>query len=267
MVSSGWETLLPPTWKEAVHKWLDDDIPKFDVGGFVVGEAEQRASLLAKAAGVLAGQPFATAVFEHLGCVVEWAREEGSTITPAEAQGRTPIATVTGPTRALLLGERTALNILSRASGVATATRAAVELTQSHGWHGAVAGTRKTTPGFGLVEKYSILVGGGDTHRMDLSGMVMLKDNHIWSTGSITASVERARSACGFSTKIEVECTSVEDGMEAAKAGADVIMLDNFTAETLPRAASVLKEAFPRLITGLITQGVLGVPQDPFAPR
>lgn len=214
----------------------------------MVGEDANQASLLAKAPGVLAGLPFVDAVFEFLGCEVEWLREEGSVISGDDATAKVPVAIVTGPTRKLLIGERTALNILSRCSGVATATQAAVAMAAAHGWHGSVAGTRKTTPGFGLIEKYGLLVGGGDTHRMDLSGMVMLKDNHIWSTGSITASVERARAACGFSTKIEVECTSIQDGVEAAEAGADVIMLDNFTAETLPRAAATLKEQFPNLI-------------------
>jgi len=221
---------------------------QWDIGGFVVGEDANQASLLAKAPGVLAGLPFVDAVFEFLGCEVEWLREEGSVISGDDATAKVPVAIVTGPTRKLLIGERTALNILSRCSGVATATQAAVAMAAAHGWHGSVAGTRKTTPGFGLIEKYGLLVGGGDTHRMDLSGMVMLKDNHIWSTGSITASVERARAACGFSTKIEVECTSIQDGVEAAEAGADVIMLDNFTAETLPRAAATLKEQFPNLI-------------------
>ena len=106
-------------------------------------------------------------------------------------------------------------------SGVATAAHAAMEVARAHGWSGKVAGTRKTTPGFGLVEKYALLVGGADTHRMDLSNMVMLKDNHIWSTGSITESVRRARYACGFSTKIEVECTSQQDAVEAGEAGGD----------------------------------------------
>merc|ERR1719503_198590 len=223
-------------------------MPKWDVGGFVVGDGPHHAMLLGKSEGVLAGVPFAQFVFDHCGCEVEWLKEEGHIITKEEAAKKEPVAKVTGPTRNLLMAERTALNILSRASGVATATHAAMGVGRAHGWAGKVAGTRKTTPGFGIVEKYALLVGGADTHRMDLSGMVMLKDNHIWSTGSITASVERARAACGFSTKIEVECTSVQDGVEAAQAGADVIMLDNFTADTLPRAAATLKEQFPNVI-------------------
>merc|ERR1719201_1880937 len=106
-------------------------------------------------------------------------------------------------------------------------------IARAGGYRGEVAGTRKTTPGFRLVEKYALLVGGASTHRMDLSSMVMLKDNHIWSTGSISDSVSRARFACGFSTKIEVECTSEKDAVEAAEAGADVLMLDNYSGEEL----------------------------------
>ncbi|KAG1182361.1 hypothetical protein G6F35_015625 [Rhizopus arrhizus] len=93
-----------------------------------------------------------------------------------------------------------------------------------------------------LVEKYGVLVGGLDTHRMDLSAMVMLKDNHIWSSGSITKAVENARSVCGFALKIEVECQSEEEADEAIEAGADIIMLDNFTGEGLKVAAKNIKE-------------------------
>lgn len=95
-------------------------------------------------------------------------------------------AVVTGPARCVLLGERPALNCLARASGIATRCAQLQSLAQAAGWHGQVAGTRKTTPGFRLVEKYSMLVGGVSTHRHDLSGMVMLKDNHVWAVGSIT---------------------------------------------------------------------------------
>eukprot|EP01050_Picozoa_sp_SAG11_P043902 SAG11_NODE_21049_length_433_cov_0.712575_1_plen_107_part_01 len=103
---SPWEAVLPPTWKSVVEQWLAEDVPKFDVGGFVVGDTDQTASLLAKQAGVLAGVPFASAVFDQLGCEIVWLRDEGSIITKAEAKARTVVANVTGPTRKLLLGER-----------------------------------------------------------------------------------------------------------------------------------------------------------------
>uniref|UniRef100_A0A7S2CYV5 Nicotinate-nucleotide pyrophosphorylase [carboxylating] n=1 Tax=Haptolina brevifila TaxID=156173 RepID=A0A7S2CYV5_9EUKA len=242
------QALLPPHWREEIVQWIQQDMPKWDVGGLVVGEAESHAMLLGKSKGVLAGLPFATHVFEYLGLKVEWLREEGHVITAEEAAAKTPVAKVSGPTRNILMAERTALNILSRASGVATAAHAAMSIAREHGWKGRVAGTRKTTPGFGIVEKYSLLVGGADTHRMDLSNMVMLKDNHIWSTGSISESVSRARFACGFSTKIEVECTSEQDAREACEAGADIVMLDNYSGEQLREVASRIKSKWPHVI-------------------
>ena len=244
----GLPNLLPPHWKNEIARYLEVDMPKWDVGGFVVGDAPHHAMLLGKAPGVLAGVPFATHAIELAGCEVEWLVPEGHVISAEDAKAKRPVAKVTGPTRCILMAERTALNILSRASGVATAAHAAMEVARAHGWSGKVAGTRKTTPGFGLVEKYALLVGGADTHRMDLSNMVMLKDNHIWSTGSITESVRRARFACGFSTKIEVECTSQQDAVEAGEAGADVIMLDNYTGEALKTVAAALKARWPHII-------------------
>ncbi|KAL1510541.1 hypothetical protein AB1Y20_006844 [Prymnesium parvum] len=240
--------LLPVTWKEEVIHWIQQDMPKWDVGGVVVGAAPHHAMLLGKTEGVLAGVPFANYVFEYLGCTVEWLKQEGDYITQEEAAAKAPVAKVSGPTNRLLQAERTALNILSRASGVATAARAAMDIARAHGWHGRVAGTRKTTPGFGIVEKYALLLGGADTHRMDLSNMVMLKDNHIWSTGSITSSVENARYACGFSTKIEVECTSEQDALEACTAGADIIMLDNYSGAELKQVAQNIKAKWPHVI-------------------
>ena len=243
-----WSALLPPTWKEEVIHWIQQDIPKWDVGGFVVGDAPHYAMLLGKSEGVLAGVPFANFVFEYVGLTVEWLKPEGHYITAEEAAAKTPVAKVSGPTRKLLVAERTALNILARCSGVASAAHAAMGIAREHGWHGKVAGTRKTTPGFGIVEKYGLLVGGADTHRMDLSNMVMLKDNHIWSTGSITASVAKARAACGFSTKIEVECTSEQDACEACTAGCDIIMLDTYAPAELKQVAARVKQRWPHVI-------------------
>lgn len=141
------------------------------LGGAVVGGGPETAVLLAKTATVVAGKPFFTAVFEELGCTVEWCVEEGSEVSSVPFKA----AYVRGPCRNILLGERTALNILARASGIATAAREVVSIARTAGWHGEVAGTRKVTPGFRLVEKYALLVGGASTHRMDLSSMVMLK--------------------------------------------------------------------------------------------
>jgi len=115
-VPSNLPSLLPPHWKQDVARWIEQDMPKWDVGGFVVGDEPHHAMLLGKTEGVLAGVPFATYVFEYVGCTIEWLRPEGHIITSAQAAAKEPVAKVTGPTRNILMGERTALNLLSRAS-------------------------------------------------------------------------------------------------------------------------------------------------------
>ncbi|XP_050417953.2 nicotinate-nucleotide pyrophosphorylase [carboxylating] [Patella vulgata] len=247
--------LSPITLQHLSREWLKEDTPNFDYGGFVVGEKMETSLVLLKSAGVLAGVPFVDAIFKELDCTIEWCFPEGTLLEPIQT-----IATVTGKVRRLLLGERVALNVLSRASGIATFARELNSIAQSIGWKGEIAGTRKTTPGFRLVEKYALLVGGVSTHRYDLSSMIMLKDNHILTAGSIKQAVKDAKVVGGFSTKIEVECRSVEDAVEAAESGADVVMLDNVTPEVLATSANSLKKQFPNLIieaSGGITQASL----------
>ena len=189
------------------------------------------------------------------------------------------VATVKGKARHLLLGERIALNILARCSGIATKcvfhtshisrfhllwircrSRRFKDIARENGFNGTIAGTRKTTPGisyaleflttlkgvystgFRLVEKYGMLVGGIDPHRHDLSSMIMLKDNHIWSCGSITQAIATARSVGGFSLLLDVEVQTEAEADEAIKAGADIIMLDNMEGEELVSVAKRLRE-------------------------
>lgn len=169
-----------------------------------------------------------------------WDLKEGDYHLPSRGVP-SQVAKVHGPARYILLGERVALNTLARCSGIATASRDLLQIVRAAGYNGTLAGTRKTTPGFRVVEKYGMLVGGVDQHRYDLGAMVMLKDNHIWSKGSITQAVRAARSVAGFAVKIEVEVQSEEEADEAIAAGADIVMLDNFSGEGLKAAAKNLK--------------------------
>lgn len=254
------QAALPPHWKDVVAEWIKDDVPGFDVGGLVVGETETEATLYCKSPGVLAGVPFFEATFEILGCAVTWLASEGDYMDPGPNGGKVVVALVRGAARRVLLGERTALNTLSRASGVASAAKSCADLAKSHGWHGYIAGTRKTTPGFRIVEKYALLVGGAATHRIDLSQMVMLKDNHVWSAGSITKAVRTAKSAAGFTSKIEVECRNLGEAIEAATAGADIVMLDNYKPDALKVDAAAVKARFPHVLveaSGGITRATL----------
>lgn len=235
--------LLSPTCKQLVLSWLREDIPSFDYAGVVVGDKPEEAVLLCKSPGVLCGVPFVEMIFSELGCSVEWQYSEGDEVAPI-----CQVARVKGPANKLLQGERTALNVLTRASGIATYARELCKEVQRLGWKGEVAGTRKTTPGFRMVEKYALLVGGISTHRYDLSQMIMLKDNHIWAAGSVGEAVLKARRAGGFSIKIEVECRSIQEAEEAATAGAEVVMLDNFEPAALEKASTALKEKYPHLL-------------------
>ncbi|BGO99750.1 Nicotinate-nucleotide pyrophosphorylase [carboxylating] [Rhodotorula toruloides] len=234
--------LLPPSWKTVITSWLAEDTPSFDYGGFVVGEGEEEATLWGKSEGVLAGVPFVDEIFAQLGCTVEWHLAEGADVEPTKEMPKIKVATVRGPARCLLLGERVALNTMARCSGIAWKSRKVLLKARQLGWNGIIAGTRKTTPGFRLVEKYGMLVGGVDPHRYDLSSMVMLKDNHVWSKGSITEAVHAAKSTAGFALRIHVECQSLAEAREAIAAGADIIMLDNFTPQGIREAAAALKE-------------------------
>ncbi|KAK0730026.1 putative nicotinate-nucleotide pyrophosphorylase [Lasiosphaeris hirsuta] len=234
------EFILPASWKTQIAAWLAEDTPSFDVGGFVVGNRQRSATLWGKSPGILAGVPFFNEVFAQCGCTVEWHAREGAHVETHG--GKMALATVIGPACGLLEGERVALNILARCSGVATVSRHLLVNLRTAGYTGVLAGTRKTTPGFRLVEKYGMLVGGADTHRMDLSTMTMLKDNHVWSRGSITKAVKAAKAAGGFSLKIEVEVQNEEEADEAIAAGADIVMLDNFDGTGVKVAARSLKE-------------------------
>jgi len=250
-----YSTILPTlNLRPVIKSWLTEDMPTFDVGGLVVGNEYKEAHLYLKSAGVFAGKPFVESIFEELQCAVNWQDDiaiEGTFIDPG-SQGKIILATVKGPANSLLRGERTALNTLSRCSGVATVAYHAKERIKREYplWNGVIAGTRKVTPGsFRIVEKYGLIVGGCDTHRLDLSQMTMLKDNHIWSCGgNVTQAVKIARSAAGFSQKIEVECQNLVEAMEAADAGADVVMLDNFSPEGLKSDAHQIKQRYPNII-------------------
>jgi nicotinate-nucleotide pyrophosphorylase (carboxylating) len=243
---------LPPHWRSLAESWLREDSPSLDIGGYVVGDSPATAILYMKSSGVLAGVPFFNAVFDILGCTVEWKELEGTCIQISGKQ-RTSIAKVSGPVKNILLGERCALNALARASGIATRATELNKLKSTNRWKGIIAGTRKTTPGFRVVEKYALIVGGVDTHRYDLSSMVMLKDNHIWASGSIEGAIKKAKEVAGFSVKIEVEVSSYEDAAKAILAGADIVMLDNFNPKDLAECAKRLKSEFnksPFLIEG-----------------
>ncbi|XP_032297790.1 nicotinate-nucleotide pyrophosphorylase [carboxylating] isoform X2 [Coturnix japonica] len=166
--------LLPvPQLRSLARHWLHEDCPGLDPAAMLVGLQPISARIVCKSRGLLAGLPFVDAILDELGCSAQWRLPEGSHVTP-----NAEVALLKGPAAHILQGERTLLDVLSRCSGTATAAMMAVEVGKALKWPGVIAGTRKTTPGFRLVEKYGLKVGGADTHRYDIGGMLMVKDTH-----------------------------------------------------------------------------------------
>jgi nicotinate-nucleotide pyrophosphorylase (carboxylating) len=186
--------------------------------------------LTARAQGVTAGAPVAAVVFARAsqGRVACTWIADGSIVEPGQV-----VLSATGPTRDLLLGERTALNLLSHLSGVATATRRWVDALGNSNTR--VRDTRKTTPGLRRLEKYAVRCGGGVNHRMSLSDAALVKDNHVVSAGGVSAAFARVRAAFP-GIAVEVEVDSLDQLDEVLAAGADLVLLDNFTPEEMREA-------------------------------
>lgn len=187
----------------------------------------------AREAGILAGLEPALEAFRQLSekVTVADALADGAVLLPG-----TVIARISGPTRALLTGERTALNLLSHLSGIATRTRRLVDAVAGTG--ASIADTRKTLPGLRSLQKYAVTVGGGKNHRFGLDDAVLLKDNHIAACGSLTQAVRRVRAGIGHTVKIEVEVDTLVQFDEALSLEPDIIMLDNFNADDLRTAVA-----------------------------
>lgn len=218
-------------------EWLAEDIPFWDVTSELIPEGCRcRAAIIAKEPGVAACVEEVAYFLRRMGFEVRVNVRSGE-----EFSGGDYIMEVWGDMRRLLQVERLILNVLSHACGVATATRRAVEAARRANSRVRVAATRKTLPGLRYFEKRAVEAGGGDTHRLSLSDMVLIKDNHLRYFKSMREAVEAARRAVSFARKVEVEVSSPEEAVEAAEAGADIVMLDNFTVDEVERAVRMLE--------------------------
>lgn len=232
---------------ELVRLALEEDLP----GGDITTEATLDAGLQAKAviiAGerlVVSGLLAARRVFEVIDRDVQWKEEcrDAETLTPGALMVR-----LEGPAASLLAGERTALNFLQHLSGIATATRRMVDLVK--GEPADILDTRKTLPGWRLLEKAAVRHGGGRNHRFSLSDSVLIKDNHVALGGGVAETVRRARSRLPTGTRIEVETTSREEVLEALEAGADVILVDNTTPAALEEAVRLVGDRAALEVSG-----------------
>jgi nicotinate-nucleotide pyrophosphorylase (carboxylating) len=221
-----------------VHSALDEDGAFNDLTTIatVVSDRRSRATLVARAAGVVCGVPLALEAFRQLDpkMSIRVDREDGIRVRAGD-----PVLFVTGHARGLLSAERVALNYMQRLSGIATLTSRYVDAVK--GTNAKILDTRKTTPGWRALEKYAVRAGGGTNHRMDLSTGVLIKDNHLQALdGDVGKAVRRARELAPKGVKIEVECDRLEQVQRAADAGADIILLDNMSLATLTECVRVV---------------------------
>lgn len=233
--------MLPPSMQHRLLSFLEDDISVSDITSSVVPERRCRATIKIKENAVLAGLEEAAFLFEKRGCEakVPVGAKDG-----AHAKAGTVVLEISGMNRAVLETERTALNILGRMSGVATACAEAAKIAKPC----RVALTRKIMPGMNAFERKAAMLGSADTHRFGLADMVLIKSNHLVFFGSIGEAVKAAKQKTSFSKKIEIEVRTRAEALEAARAEPDIIMLDNFSAAEAKAAITEIKKINPRVL-------------------
>ncbi len=227
--------------KEAARILIDlalkDDVGEGDIttDNIVPAEIRRKAKMVAKTDGVVAGLPVAEMVFKKLDHALIWNEltPDGSKVKKGDV-----LVEFEGTYRALLTGERTALNFLQRLSGIATMSAIYADAVKD--FQTVILDTRKTLPGFNKLDKYAVKTGGASNHRLGLHDMAMIKDNHIEVAGGITAAVKAVRSSVEHGIKIEVETTTLAQVQEAIDAKADIIMLDNMDLETMRKGVQLI---------------------------
>jgi nicotinate-nucleotide pyrophosphorylase (carboxylating) len=226
--------------EEKLTKLLAEDVGQGDVtsAAIVASECTAEAEVIVKAEGIVAGIEEAAVLAEALGLEVETEVADGEKVKSGEI-----IMKLAGDARTILTMERTMLNLLSRMSGIATATNELVVKIRKAKLATRIAATRKTAPGLLYFDKKAVLIGGGDPHRLHLDDMVLIKDNHIVLAGSLENAVKSAKRNASFSKKIEVEVTEAADVVKAAELGVDVVLLDNFSLKQVEMAVALLKKA------------------------
>ena len=240
---------------DMIKNALAEDINYIDVTtDYLVDEDKvDTAQYVAKAEGVLCGIEIALRVFTLLDPTAEFEVliRDGEQVKKGDI-----IARITAHTRALLKGERTALNILQHMSGIATATNKCVKLVE--GTKASVCDTRKTLPGLRIFQKYAVTVGGGKNHRYNLSDCAMLKDTHLDAYGSITGAVNALREKMGHTVKIEVEVGDLDSLKEALAVGCEIIMLDNMSCDDMAKAVEITAGRAKLEASGNVTEETIG---------
>ncbi len=223
--------------EEKLKELLSEDLGYGDITSeaLIDNGRQAKAVLYFKEEGVTAGLEEAAAILTRLGCGVNLFEADGKHVSPG-----VPLMKAKGPARALLSGERVTLNLVGRMAGIATTTAAIVSRAREVNPGIRVAATRKTAPGLRVLDKRAVELGGGDTHRFRLDDCVLIKDNHLNFGLTVRDAVERARRGVSFTKKVEVEVRTPEEAVEAAQAGADIIMFDNMLPAEIRECLSAL---------------------------
>jgi len=246
--------------EETLKKFLDEDIGHGDITTDALVDSRTKATgqAVCKERAVIAGLSESIILLKLLGCEGKSKVRDGQ-----EVPAGTIILEVNGYGSSLLKVERVLLNLLSHMSGVATATAELVSIARKNGSSVRIACTRKTLPGLRYFEKRAVELGGGDTHRLRLDDAVLIKDNHLEVAGSITGAVRKAKAKVSFTKKIEVEATSPNQAVEAAHAGADIVLLDNMRPQEVKKSLDLLEAK--KLRGGILVEVSGGITRDNLA--
>ena len=222
-----------------ILEFIREDLGSEDIttDSIIDNEIEVKAKIICYEEAVISGVEEAVLTFNMLKCSAQGLIKDGDSF-----EADTEIIKVSGKARSILKAERTALNILGRMSGVATETNKLVKEAKQVNKKIRVAATRKTLPGLRIFDKKAVKAGGGDTHRFQLDDAVLIKDNHLKITGSISTTIKLARKNVSFTKKIEVEVSSAEEALEAVEAGVDIILLDNMVPQEISKIITILRE-------------------------
>jgi nicotinate-nucleotide pyrophosphorylase (carboxylating) len=226
--------------EEKLKRILADDIGQGDVTAAAVipSKLKVKAEVVAKEAGIVAGIEEATFLAEYLGLTVNAKVSDGDKI-----KNKQLLLQISGDAQTILSVERTMLNLLSRMSGIATKTRTVADKLKKANVKAKIGATRKSAPGLLYFDKKAVIIGNGDPHRLHLDDMILIKDNHLAIVGSVEAAVKKAKANASITKKIEVEDTNDEDALKEAEAGADIVMLDNFSPKQAKDAGEALRKA------------------------
>jgi nicotinate-nucleotide pyrophosphorylase (carboxylating) len=224
--------------EERIRRFLEEDLGQGDITTLLIPDkAIVEGEIITKEEGIIAGIEEVKTLLESQDLQVETLILDGSKV-----EKETVVLRIIGDARTLLSIERTLLNILTRMSGIATTTHRLIEKVRSAGFKTRVASTRKVAPGLLYFDKKAVMLGGGDTHRLHLDDLVLIKDNHLAIVGDVTKAIKKVQEAVSFSKKIEIEVSTSEEALEAVKSGADIVMLDNFSPNEIDETILSLRK-------------------------